>query len=239
MIKLETPQDKRNYWFKKLIEFIQSSKYEKPEKEVLINKIITYYLNEKQYNYKCIPFEDVDKTDSFFAYLNSSSEKIIFSSLNECVDISSNNKTGDFINKFIRYMVINNMEDISINCDLSDKKSKFGTKATITLGEYRLAQLELYIATDIVMFGGVEVNKNTRRLGLGTTLFEEVMSKVHEVYPKKDLLAYTVFKDNIEAIEFYKSLGATIEESIFEHCYSARFKAERIEKAYQKKILIK
>ena len=94
--------------------------------------------------------------------------------------------------------------------------------------------MELYAADNLVLFAGVEVNQNARRLGIGTRLFEEVISDVHRIHPGKELVAYTVFKDNIGAIEFYKSLGADFEESVFTDCYTARFKPHIIEKIYKK-----
>lgn len=235
MIKINSPKDKRSYWFKELIEFIKKSKYTESQKSILINNVAAYYFKEQQSGQKNIIFEEVNDTKNFFAYLSSVSEKTTFEFLNECVTASIGNKDGDFINNFVRYIVINNLEDTKVNCDLSSTNSKAGINVTATIGKYPLAKLELYESNDFIMFAGVEVNRNVRRLGIGTMLFKEVMEKVHEKHPEKDLLAHTVFKDNIEAIKFYESLGATMEESIFSHCYSARFKREKLAKVYQTK----
>ena len=84
------------------------------------------------------------------------------------------------------------------------------------------------------MFGGVEVNENARRLGIGTRLFKDVISDIHYLYPGKELVAYTVDKNNTAGIEFYKSLGAEIDKSYFNECCTARFRADTIEKIYEK-----
>lgn len=231
-----TPSAEKNAWLNQFFKLIFNSQLTEKEMSTITSKIITYYSTRNNFdNRKKFIFSEENKEKRFFNYLNSIKEKLAFEYLNEAIDISIiNTKETDFIDNFVRYIVLTNLSDIEVSTGLSSEHKGFSAIASCTLGEYPLAGLELYVADDLVLFCGVEVNQNARRLGIGTRLFEEIMSDIHRLHPGKDLVAYTVFKDNIGAIEFYKSLGADLEESMFSQCYTARFKSAIIEKIYRK-----
>lgn len=231
-----TSSTEKNAWLNQFFELVSNSQLTEKEQSTIMSKIISYYsIRNKSETYKEFIFSEQNKEKRFFNYL-SSIKKLTYEYLDEAINISTKNPDGtDFIDNFVRYIVLTNLSDIKVSTGLSRDLKEMNTTASCTLGEYPLAELELYAADNLVMFCGVEVNQNVRRLGIGTRLFEEIISDVHRIHPGKDLIAYTVFKDNIGAIEFYKSLGADLEEGIFTECYTARFKPHIIEKIYKKK----
>lgn len=230
-----TNSSTKNEWLSCFYELIKNNGFSDQEISILFTKINeSYSMRQNIHLDNNITISNTDKEKEIFSYLKTIKEKLTYEYIKEGVDIATNvSKELDFIDSFIRYIVLTNLPDINVHVGLSPN-NQFKTTSRCVLAEYKLAELELYIGRDSIMFGGVEVNKNVRRLGIGTRLFTDVISNIYELYPTYQFIAYTVDKNNNSAIEFYKSLGAEIGDSYIDDCYSVTFKPSKIEKIYKK-----
>lgn len=200
----------KDLWLTQLTGFLYNIPLNGEELSIIL-KIINYFtdIKEKNIEIEDISYDEENKQQRLFNYLDSIKEKFTPEYLTEIIDFSTANKTKEeFIERFIRYLIITNPEDIKIISTLNNKDNT-GT-IVIYLDQYPLGDVELFKTPEGVLFQDVSIAYNARGIGIGTMLMNKTMEEVATHFPNDDLYGTDLLKSNKRAYNFYEKLGATI-----------------------------
>ena len=158
---------------------------------------------------------------SFFEYLESISSETTRQYVLDGIEFAKKDLhiNNNFIDAFIKYIVITNFKDLSVESRIPELKAGTVEYASLfcKLGEFVLADLEVYKTEDFIgnkniRFDDVSTRINLRSMKLGALLFRKLQGDVAHYFPGYNLYANTVDKENNSARRFYKSIGAEVIE---------------------------
>lgn len=223
-------------WLNQFIKSILKENCPPSQQEEYIGLIKEHYEKRALYvseENKC--FEEAIVQQRFFKYLETIKNKLTPEYIDTGVKTALKNpEEKDFISSFIKYIAITNLSDITITTGISENEDNFYAYPICFLGNYPLAEMELFSDNQNITFDNFIVNENVRRIGIGTLFLEKIISEIHEIYPDKEIYALTVLKENTPAIEFYKKLGFSIEEGCTDEMRTIRYKKENNYKKHVK-----
>ena len=208
-------------WFYDFAEFLKRSNLSDEQ----IRETIKLMMDDRTLN----NIDDMDMSDEnffelktekdFFKYLESISAKITPQYVLDGIQFAKQNLqvNSNFIDSFIKYIVITNFQDIHVDSDIPRmrKCNLHEGNVSCKLGEFVLADLEVREKEDDqgnknIRFDGVSTRVNLRNTRIGTLLFRKLQGDVLSYFPGYNLYADTVNKENYGGIRFYKSIGAQI-----------------------------
>lgn len=163
-------------------------------------------------------FFELKKEKDFFQYLESIFAKITPQYVLDGIEFAKQNLqvNSNFIDSFIKYIVITNFQDIHVDSDIPKLKEKSkGGRVLCRLGEFVLADLMVREKKDNkgeknIQFDDVSTRMNLRNTKIGALLFRRLQRDVAHYFPGYNLYADTVYQENYGGIRFYKSMGAQI-----------------------------
>lgn len=173
----------------------------------------------------------LENEKAFFEYVKEKLEKSNPEYLEEGLKYAKQetNNVGNFIDAFIKYIVITNFEDLNLKSTIPDisKENSTGTMKCC-LGNFKLSTVYCEMEEDKIYFDELHTRRNITGTKIGTVLFRGLMKEIHAHFPNKDLYANRVRKVNEGAIRFYKRMGGEVFDYGNETQYGVIYRKEKM-----------
>ena len=192
--------------FNKFIDNLDIDNYLKKEiKEKLIQEEnINKMIDNEIYNDKkgC----KTDNINIFFTFLEELKNKHDTNYFKEALKYVLSDNKSTVIDKFIKYIVVTNYNDINVNINFDDEVG-FGEVSAFLYG-LKLGTLVIEDhGTNGFLFDWFHVRKDLNNTKIGTLIMNELIKYILHNYKDSSLYAETVSKGNLSGISFYKKYG--------------------------------
>lgn len=154
----------------------------------------------------------IDNEKAFFDYTKSKLDtqhlEYLKKGLQYAVQEAKN--VGNFIDAFIKYVVITNFEDLQLQ--YKDQTSEHWEQMLVSccLGDFALSTMLCEAESDKIYFDELHTRKNLTGTKIGAVLFKGLFKKIHHEFPDRDLYTLRLKKDNEGAKRFYERMGGTV-----------------------------
>jgi len=150
--------------------------------------------------------------EEFFKYLESISGRITPDYLAKGLRFAEieNQENYNFMDSFIRYIIITNFQDLHIESQIPELNEKKWGDVVAKLGGFRITSVTAEKSPDKILFIAFGTRKNLRSIRIGNLVFRRLQADVTKYFPGMDLVATTVNETNSGGIKFYESMGGTV-----------------------------
>ena len=131
----------------------------------------------------------IDNEKAFFDYTKSKLDtqhlEYLKKGLQYAVQEAKN--VGNFIDAFIKYVVITNFEDLQLQ--YKDQTSEHWEQMLVSccLGDFALSTMLCEAESDKIYFDELHTRKNLTGTKIGAVLFKGLFKKIHHEFPDRDL----------------------------------------------------
>lgn len=170
----------------------------------------------------------IDNEKAFFDYIKSKLDiqnpEYLESGLQYASQETKN--VGNFIDAFIKYVVITNFEDLQLQ--YKDQTTEHWEQMLVSccLGNFSLSTMLCEAESDKIYFDELHTRKNLTGTRIGAVLFKKLMEKIHNEFPDRDLYTLRLKKDNEGAKRFYERMGGTVYDYGDESQFGVVYKKE-------------
>lgn len=246
-IFLVCERDVAKEWFYDFAKFLKRSNLSneqiKESIEVMMDNISLANMIDDKKSEEHFSTEELnlEQEQEFFKYLESISSRVTPQYVLDGIEFAKKNleASSNFMDSFIKYIVITNFGDIRVDSDvpvLKKYENEWGS-VSCKLGNFSLAQLDVRKDECIpgkrnIIFNFVLTRANLRNTRIGALLFRRLQGDVAHYFPGHNLYADTVYPRNYGAIRFYESMGAEIiksEDPYEDSDYIAFFPTEKLQ----------
>lgn len=181
----------------------------------------------------------IDNEKAFFEYIKNKLAKKNKEYLEEGLNYAGQQarNVGNFIDAFIKYVVITNFEDLQLQYKDQTNEHWQSMIVSCCLGNFSLSTMLCEVETDKIYFDEVHTRKNLTGIKIGTVLFRKLFKTIHDEFPDKDLYTLRLKRENESARRFYERMGGTIYNYGNESQLGVIYKKEDIEKLSQQSIV--
>ena len=232
-------------WFYDFCDILIKQGYSLKEIENIINDMMSEQSLENMskpgmvQNFSSVQ-EYLENEKAFFEYLKEKLEESNPEYLEKGLKYAKQetNNAGNFIDAFIKYIVITNFEELSLKSTIPEmsKENSTGTMKCC-LGNFKLSKVDCEMEEDKIYFDELHTRRNLTGTKIGTILFRGLMKEIHDHFPNKDLYANRVRKVNEGAIRFYKRMGGEIFDYGNETQYGVIYRKEKMEELSKEPII--
>jgi len=181
----------------------------------------------------------IDNEKAFFDYIKSKLDiqnpEYLESGLQYASQETKN--VGNFIDAFIKYVVITNFEDLQLQ--YKDQTTEHWEQMPVSccLGNFSLSTMLCEAESDKIYFDELHTRKNLTGTRIGAVLFKKLMEKIHNEFPDRDLYTLRLKKDNEGAKRFYERMGGTVYDYGDESQFGVVYKKEDMEELFKKEVV--
>lgn len=157
--------------------------------------------------------KDVENEKAFFEYIRDRLKRVKPEYLEDGLKYAEKemHTNGNFIDSFIKYVVITNFSDLRVESDIKQmRQSEDEGQMYCMLGKFQLCRILCELRERGICFDELHTRKNLTSTKIGSVMFRHLMKEIHEHFPDKDLYADRVRKDNDGGIKFYKKMGGEL-----------------------------
>ena len=181
----------------------------------------------------------IDNEKAFFEYIKNKlatkNKEYLEEGLNYAGKQARN--VGNFIDAFIKYVVITNFEDLQLQYKDQTNEHWQSMLVSCCLGNFSLSTMLCEVESDKIYFDEVHTRKKLTGIKIGTVLFRKLFKTIHDEFPDKDLYTLRLKRENESARRFYERMGGTIYNYGNESQLGVIYKKEDIEKLSQQSIV--
>lgn len=180
----------------------------------------------------------IDNEKAFFDYTKSKLDtqhlEYLKKGLQYAVQEAKN--VGNFIDAFIKYVVITNFEDLQLQ--YKDQTSEHWEQMLVSccLGDFALSTMLCEAESDKIYFDELHTRKNLTGTKIGAVLFKGLFKKIHHEFPDRDLYTLRLKKDNEGAKRFYERMGGTVYDYGNESQFGVVYKKENLKELSEKDV---
>lgn len=198
-------------WLYDFYEFLVNSEYTEEQVSAIFHIIISKNNLQNMRNSKFGRDNISEKNEkAFFEYLGSIREKLTSELLDGAIEYAmANYQSSNFIDAFIKYIVLSNKEDIKYKSNIRELNANNVATITGLIGNFPLTEISSIKIFDeeYIIFDDFKTGKNLTGAGIGSMLFREFLREVSKYFPNKNVFSLTVMAKNTGGINFYKKMG--------------------------------